>query len=88
MFDARLCTRREAPSCAGTRPSSPQIDPRSCMPLDQVSVIAVIGTTERTVSSAVSLNRAANAGPSPSARKGSDGMRKRGPGERPPYGVK
>ena len=79
---------REPRPSNGSRASSPQIVWWSGGFGAQTSVRPSTGSTERTVRAPVSRGRRANAGPRPSARKGSAGTTNRGPSFVPPYGTK
>ena len=51
-----------------------------------VTATAVDATTEAAASTIVGTRQRVNARARPTARNGSAGMKKRGPGESPPYG--
>ena len=74
----------DAATATGSPTSAPQIVPGTPSLLPHVSVRPIVGTTESAASTDAVRGQAANAGPSPSARNGSAGTRKRGPGETPP----
>src|SRR4029079_9052662 len=86
MFSTSPWTSLDEPPSTGRCTIQAQIVPAGG-PCAQVSVTAVIATTETDASPAVSQNRRANAGARPSARKGSPGTRYRGPGDTPPSGT-